>query len=43
VDLPDVNAREKTKKGLMEALRIDAQKMLATEIFFEPNLLRTAI
>jgi hypothetical protein len=43
VDLPDVNAREKTKKGLMEALRIDAPKMLATEIFFEPNLLRTAI
>jgi predicted RNase H-like HicB family nuclease len=42
VDLPGVNAQEKTKEELMEALRIGAQEMLATEISFEPNSLRTA-
>ena len=42
VDLPGVNAQEKTKEELMEALRIGAQEMLATEISFEPNSIRTA-
>ena len=37
VDLPGVNAQEKTKEELMEALTIGAQEMLATEISFEPN------
>ena len=37
VDLPGVNAQEKTKEELMEALKIGAQEMLATEISFEPN------
>ena len=43
VDLPGVNAQEKTKEELMEALKIGAQEMLATGISFEPNSLRTAI
>ena len=43
VDLPGVNAQEKTKEELMEALRIGAQEMLATEISFEPSSLRKAI
>ena len=43
VDLPGVNAQEKTKAELMESLKIGAQEMLATEISFEPNSLSTAI
>jgi predicted RNase H-like HicB family nuclease len=43
VDLPGVNAQEKTKEELMEALRIGAQEMLAREISFEPSSLRKAI
>ena len=43
VDLPGVNAQEKTKEELMEALRIGAQEMLATEISFEPNSFMTTI
>jgi predicted RNase H-like HicB family nuclease len=43
VDLPVVNAQEKTKEGLVEALRIGAQEMLATEISFEPNSYMTTI
>jgi len=43
VDLPGFNAQEKTKEELMEVLTIGAQEMLATEISFEPNSLRTAI
>jgi predicted RNase H-like HicB family nuclease len=37
VDLPGVNAQEKTEEKLMEALTIGAQEMLATEISFEPD------
>jgi predicted RNase H-like HicB family nuclease len=43
VDLPGVNAQEKTKKELLESLRIGAQEMLATEITFEPDTLMTTI
>ena len=43
VVLPGVNAKEKTKEELMEALRIGAQEMLATEISFEPNSFMTKI
>ena len=43
VDLPGVNAQEKTKEELMEALTIGAQEMLATEISFEPNSFMTTI
>jgi len=37
VDLPGVNAQEKTKEELMETLGTGAQEMLATEISFEPK------
>ena len=43
MDLPGVNAQEKTKEELMEALTIGAQEMLATEISFEPNSFMTTI
>ena len=43
VDLPGVNAQEKTKAELIESLRIGAQEMLAMEITFEPDALMTTI
>ena len=43
MDLPGVNAQEKTKDELIEALKIGAQEMLAAEISFEPNSYMTTI
>ena len=43
MDLPGVNAQEKTKEELMEALTIGAQEMLATEISFQLFLHRKLI
>jgi len=43
VDLPGVNAQEKTKAELMTSLKIGAQEMLATEITFEPEAIMTTI
>ena len=37
IDLPGVNAQEKTREALMESLRIGAEEMLATEVPFEPQ------
>ena len=37
LDLPGVNAQERTKEELMESLRIGAEDMLATEVPFEPQ------
>lgn len=37
VDLPGVNAKEKTKEDLSESLKIGAQEMLATDVPFEPE------
>ena len=37
LDLPGVNAQEKTKEELAESLRIGAEDMLATEVPFEPQ------
>jgi len=37
VDLPGVNAQERTRSKLLESLRIGAVEMLATEIPFEPD------
>ena len=37
IDLPGVNAQEKTKRELLKSLRIGAQDMLDTEISFEPG------
>ena len=43
VDLPGVNAQEKTREKLIESLRIGAQEMLATEVPFEAEGLMTTI
>ena len=43
MDLPGVNAQEKTKAELMESLKTGAQEMLATEISFEPDSFMTTI
>ena len=43
VDLPGVNAQEKTKSELIKSLRIGAQEMLASEINFEPEAYMTTI
>jgi len=43
VDLPGVNAQERTKSELIESLKIGAQEMLATEIPFESEAFMTTI
>ena len=43
VDLPGVNAQEKTREKLIESLRIGAQEMLATAVPFEAEGLMTTI
>jgi predicted RNase H-like HicB family nuclease len=37
IDLPGVNAQEKTKKKLLESLRIGAEDILTAEVAFEPE------
>ncbi len=43
VDLPGVNAQEKTKTELLKSLKIGAQEMLDTEVAFEQDALMTTI
>jgi len=43
VDLPGVNAQERTRKALLESLRIGAEDMLATDIPFDPDSEMVAI
>jgi predicted RNase H-like HicB family nuclease len=43
VDLPGVNAQEKTRKEVLESLRIGAEDMLATEVPFEPDAQMTTV
>lgn len=43
VDLPGVNAQEKTKAELIESLKIGAQEMLDLEVPFEPEGFITTI
>jgi predicted RNase H-like HicB family nuclease len=43
VDLPGINAQEKTKARLIESLRIGAEEMLAVEVPFESEALMTTI
>jgi predicted RNase H-like HicB family nuclease len=43
VDLPGVNAQEKTRKEVLESLRIGAEDMLATEVPFEPGAQMTTV
>lgn len=37
VDVPGVNAQEKTRDELIESLRVGAQDMLTTEVPFDPE------
>ncbi len=37
LDLPGVNAQERTLEELIESLRIGAEEMLTTEVPFEPQ------
>ena len=37
LDLPGVNAQERTREDVIESLRIGAQEMLATQVSFEPD------
>ena len=43
IDLPGVNAQEKTKAELIESLKIGAEDMLATEVPFESGAEMTVI
>jgi predicted RNase H-like HicB family nuclease len=43
VDLPGVNAQERTRNELMESLRIGAEDMLATDVSFEPGAQMTTV
>jgi predicted RNase H-like HicB family nuclease len=43
VDLPGVNAQEKSRKELLKSLRIGAEDMLATNVEFEPGSEKTTI
>ncbi len=43
IDLPGVNAQEKTKAELVESLRIGTEDMLNTEVPFEPGAEMTMI
>ena len=43
VDLPGVNAQERTRKEVIESLRVGAEDMLATEVSFEPEAFMTTI
>ena len=43
LDLPGVNAQERTKEELLESLRIGAEDMLSTQVPFEPQATMTII
>jgi predicted RNase H-like HicB family nuclease len=43
IDLPGVNAQEKTRAELIKSLEIGAQEMLETEIGFEADSFMTTI
>lgn len=43
IDLPGVNAQEKTKENLIESLKIGAQDMLDTGIPFESDAQMTTV
>lgn len=43
IDLPGVNAQEKTKSELIKSLIVGAQDMLATDVPFKPGSEMTTI
>jgi hypothetical protein len=43
IDLPGVNAQERTKEKLLKSLKIGAEDLLKTEVPFEAEVLMTTI
>jgi predicted RNase H-like HicB family nuclease len=43
IDLPGVNAQEKTRRELLKSLKTGAEDMLATEVTFEPDAEMTTV
>ena len=43
LDLPGVNAQERTRERLIESLQIGATEMLETEVTFESDTIMTTI
>jgi predicted RNase H-like HicB family nuclease len=43
IDLPGVNAQEKTQEACLESLRIGAQDMLSAPVPFEPDSIMTVV
>lgn len=43
INLPGVNAQEKTQSRLLESLRVRAEQMLKTEVPFIPGAVMTVI
>jgi hypothetical protein len=43
IDLPGVNAQERTREALLESLRIGAEDMLAMDVPFVPDAQLTMI
>ncbi len=43
VDLPGVNAQERTREQVIESLQLGASDMLATEVPFEPEGLMVTV
>jgi len=43
LELPGVNAQERTREKTIESLKVGAQEMLATAVPFEPNGMMTTI
>jgi hypothetical protein len=43
IDLPGVNAQERTREELIESLRVGAQDMLSTDVPFTPGAMLTEV
>ncbi len=43
LDLPGVNAQEKTQEQVIESLRIGAEEMLSTQVPFEPESIMVVV
>ncbi len=43
IDLPGVNAQERTREELIESLRLGAEDMLTTQVNFESDSIMTII
>jgi len=43
VDLPGVNAQERTREELIDSLRVGAEDLLCTDVPFDPDATMTTI